>query len=97
MAIFLGLLLLQLGRADLPVHCYLDSAEGSWVFTMNTAVFTAGLLKPESRCGHTQPNSAEDLDSADEFSFDEYLTYEVQLTAPNVAVSQDLGEGTWTL
>jgi hypothetical protein len=89
-------LLLSTAQADLPVHCYSDSTEGTWLFTLNSETYTAGLFKSETRCGHTQPNSAEDIDSSHSLEFETSFSYEVELTAPNIANNDALGEGTWT-
>lgn len=97
MSIVLASTLFSLCLADLPVHCYRDTTEGDWVFTLNSETYSPGLYNSESRCGHTQPNSPEDIDSSYEFKFEESYNYNVELTAPNIAKSEQLGEGTWTL
>lgn len=92
------ILITPLVLADLPVHCVYTQVLGTWSFVLNTDTFTADLHNPETRCGHTQPNSIEMIDDVNySYTYTNLDTIEVVLSEPNTATSPELGTGTWTM
>ena len=84
-------------RADLPVHCTYSSLIGNWTFTLDSSTFTADLDKVKTTCGHGQPGKVQDFESTHKFSFSKSTQVTLSLETPNVAHSEEYGEGTWTL
>jgi len=91
---FLGVVAvsLQLGSADLPVHCLRHQIAGDWEFTV-------GPLAPErSSCGHTKPDNPykqphmKFLESMGPLS-----KRKMTLKDPSTASAEDGSTGTWTM
>jgi len=83
---------LQLGRADLPVHCVRHQIAGDWEFTL-------GSLGPKrSHCGHKSPDNPY---KQPQMSFLEHMgpvtKLKMSLQDPNTVTADDGSSGTWTM
>jgi len=84
--------LLQVGVADLPVHCLRHQVAGDWEFTL-------GPLGPKrSSCGHQKPDSPYRQPRMKYLEGQGSLTKKkMTLADPNTVTTEDGSSGTWTM
>jgi len=84
--------LVQLGLADLPVHCLRHQVAGDWEFTL-------GPLAPKrSSCGHRKPDNQMNQPHRKFIEQQGPVTsLKLSLQDPDTVKSEDGGSGTWTM
>lgn len=83
---------LNVGRADLPVHCLRHQIAGEWEFTL-------GPLGPKrNACGHTSPDNPYKQPHVEFLEKEGHLTKrKFTLHNPNTVSAEDGSSGTWTM
>jgi C1A family cysteine protease len=95
--VFVFLLCICFINADLQVHCVMEDIVGQWMFRIERESFNPSLDNPKTTCGHGIPNSVEVPVGNQDFSFNDYADFQIEVKNDHKLYHNGVAVGDWTL